>query len=168
MQRLREAAHPRRVSGVRGRIRSGRVRHRLPSGAPSGANAVVGMRLRGPLEAMRAQLQIAHELGGHEMHQVRAGGHLKAGCKLPRDRRAADLRLRLQHQHRTPPRASVAAHTEAIVSAADDDAVVARWRGLAAPRISASCRRSLSTARAALAPGAPMTPPPGWVLEPHM
>ena len=28
--------------------------------------------------------------------------------------------------------------------------------------------RSRSTARAALAPGAPMTPPPGWVLEPHM
>ena len=22
--------------------------------------------------------------------------------------------------------------------------------------------------RAALAPGAPITPPPGWVLEPHM
>ena len=28
--------------------------------------------------------------------------------------------------------------------------------------------RSRSTARAAFAPGAPMTPPPGWVLEPHM
>ena len=30
------------------------------------------------------------------------------------------------------------------------------------------CLKSFSISRAALAPGAPMTPPPGWVPEPHM
>ena len=49
---------------------------------------------------------------------------------------------------------------EAVVAAADDDDV-----GLHAtfPR-----SQSFRISRAAIRPGAPMMPPPGWVAEPHM
>ena len=87
-------------------------------------------------------------------------------ARIRADRRAADLA-------RPPPAPAPAAATreiggadQAVVAAADDDAVVAVSPACAA--LSEARPRSRRISPAALAPGAPITPPPGWVLEPHM
>src|SRR5271166_531290 len=99
------------------------------------------------------------------MHEMRAGGYLKPGCKLARERRAADSGLRLQHEYGASAARQHRGTHQPIVAAADHDAVIAS-RGGWLRHHQCTLPRSLSTARAALAPGAPMTPPPGCVLEP--
>ena len=83
-----------------------------------------------------------------------------------RDGCAAHLRGRLEHQHRPAGLGEVRGAHEAVVTATDHDAVVTVHRLHAAHRITVR-PRSRSTALAAFAPGAPMTPPPGCVLDPH-
>src|SRR5262249_22889916 len=81
-----------------------------------------------------------------------------------------DLRGGLEHEHPAPTAGEIGSAHEAVVTATDHDGVVARaGRGVHDGRASAGCRRrSRRMVWALLAPGAPITPPPGWLLEPHM
>src|SRR5690606_39390360 len=76
---------------------------------------------------------------------------------------AGDL-LRLKHQYTPARKAKPRGGDKPVVARADDDGI----RVHAAAPMSMRRPRSRKTSRAALAPGAPMTPPPGWVEEPHM
>ena len=93
-----------------------------------------------------------------------SGGPSAAKAVVPmdcaRERRAADLRLCLQNQHGSTALRQGGGAYQSIVAGTDDDAVVAVPRGWLCHG-QCTLPRSLSTARAALAPGAPMTPPPG-------
>src|SRR5580658_43215 len=109
---------------------------------------------------MRLELEIAQDIGAQLMDEVRACRDLKARGELARERGAADLGLRLEHEHRAAASCQRRGAYQAVVAGAHHDAIVAFAQ--------CSLPRSLSTARAAFAPGAPMTPPPGCVLEPHM
>ena len=51
---------------------------------------------------------------------------------------------------------------EAVMPGADDHRVIDGGH------FTTPCLKSFRISRAALAPGAPITPPPGWVPEPHM
>src|SRR3984957_18467250 len=83
----------------------------------------------------------------------------KTGPKLPGHRGPTHPFRGLQHQHGTPTASQVGGTHQPIVAAAYDNAVVA-----------AHCDRPKSRriAPAALKPGAPITPPPGCVLDPHI
>src|SRR5262249_31210740 len=82
------------------------------------------------------------------------------GREFTRHSRPTHAGACLQHQHLQAGTSEKAGAAQAVVPGADDDGIV----GIHACSV---MRRSCSTARAALAPGAPMTPPPGWVLDPH-
>src|SRR6478736_5136763 len=92
------------------------------------------------------------------MQQMGARRHPESRREFPRHGRPAQRRRRFEQQHRSAAARQSRGAYQAIMAAADDHAVVAQF----------ALPRSRSTARAAFAPGAPMTPPPGWVLEPHM
>ena len=98
---------------------------------------------------------------------MRAGRNAEAGGEFTRRGSAPHLPGGLQHQHRTAASGERCGAYQSVVAGADHDAIVTGFHLLNAH---AGCilRRSRSTARAALAPGAPMTPPPGCVLDPHM
>jgi len=119
-------------------------------------------------EAMGLECELAREICGHQVQQVRTGGDLEARCKLARDRGAADRGSGLEHEHLAAAAGEVRGAHQSVVTAADHDAVVACAGARHGELPAAGERlRSLRTACAQLAPGAPMTPPPGWVLEPH-
>ena len=115
-------------------------------------------------QAVTRQVELTAQRRRHQVQQVGAGRHREAGRELARHRRTAQLLGGLQQQHRPAAARQVGRANQPVVAAADDDAVVGTATG------GAHCRRPRSRrmASAALAPGAPMTPPPGWVLEPHM
>ena len=62
------------------------------------------------------EVQLAHQIAAHQMHQVGARRHVKAGGELARQRRAADLRLRLEHQHRAAARAPAWPRRQSVVA----------------------------------------------------
>ena len=144
-----------------------------PVGADRERPAVAGQSDRRHLRRREAQAvflerQIVDQLRGHLVQQVRTGGNAIAGRELVRDRRAAHLRRSLQYQHRPASLRQVRGADQAVVTATDHDAVVTCCRRRPHGAHCATARpRSRSTARAAFAPGAPMTPPPGCVLDPH-
>ena len=122
---------------------------------------------RSPAQSVRFQGQLVDHSGGHLMQQVGAGGDAEARRELARHRRSAHAVGRFQHQHPVTGAGQVAGADQAVVTAADDDRVVVRILARRVVHAGSAMRRSRSTARAAFAPGAPMTPPPGCVLEPH-
>ncbi len=81
---------------------------------------------RGELEAVRFKTQLAHQRRGHEMQQMRAGGNAEPGRELARDGRAPHPLGGLEHQHRAPGAREIGGAHQAVVAAADHDAVVAR------------------------------------------
>src|SRR5271165_2362467 len=101
------------------------------------------------------------------MQQVRARRDSKTGCEFARGGSAAEAAVRFEHEHRAAAAGKIVCANQAVVSAADHDAVEFCARRCARD---AHCAlpKSRSTARAAFAPGAPMTPPPGCVLDPHI
>ena len=158
-QRLGEALHLRGI-GLESRcVRSARVLAHPQAGTvrPQRRGRHVARR---PFKPVRRKLQIAQHIGAQLMDKVRAGRDLKPRGELARERGAADLGLRLEHEYRAAAARQRRGANQAVVAGAYHDAIVARAQ--------CSLPRSLSTARAAFAPGAPMTPPPGCVLEPHM
>ena len=120
------------------------------------------------LEAMRAKIELRDQALWHQMQQMGAGGDPIARSELARHRRASDLLRSLKHEHRAATLRKIGGADEAVMTAADHDAVVARTFGHCRRHGQCVLRRSRNTARAAFAPGAPITPPPGWVLEPHI
>src|SRR6476469_4925197 len=100
------------------------------------------------------------------MQQMRAHRSTKPGCELARGRHSAQPLRGFEHQHAAPGARQVGRTGQAVVAATDDDGIV-MLRVLRARTHARALATSRSRARAALAPGAPMTPPPGCVLEPH-
>jgi len=102
-----------------------------------------------------------------KMQEVSDGRDAEARVKLVRRRRAAEPIRRLQHQGLEPGAAEIGRTDETVMPAADDDGVI----GGTVLRLFAHARtralKSFRISRAALAPGAPITPPPGCVPEPH-
>jgi hypothetical protein len=137
-QRLGEALHLRRIGGICGRVRAdaalAQFQRRPVRGQRRGRH-----RSSRPLEAMAAQIEIAHQIRAKLMHEMRASGYVEARRELARDGGAAHLPLRLEHEH-GPAAAGQGGRThESIVACADDDAVVARGRG---SRVRGRCGRS--------------------------
>ena len=122
---------------------------------------------RSPTQSVRFQSQVRNHPGRHLVQQVGAGGDPEARREFARHRRSAHAIGRFQHQHPVTCTGQVAGAYQAVVPAADDDRVVVRSCPSRPAHACSAMRRSRSIARAAFAPGAPMTPPPGWVLEPH-
>ena len=131
-----------------------------PQASAVGSQSRRGHGTRRPFEPMRLELQIAQDISAQLMDDVRACRDLKTRGELARERGAADLGLRLEHEYRAAASCQRRGAYQAVVAGAHHDAIVALAQ--------CSLPRSFSTARAAFAPGAPMTPPPGCVLEPHM
>ena len=96
------------------------------------------------------------------MQHMGAGGDLKAWREFPRYGGAADVVGGFQHQHLPAAAGQIRGADKAVMAGADNNAVVVR-RHARTPR---PISRKIS--RAALAPGAPITPPPGCVLDPHI
>ena len=119
--------------------------------------------LGGELKTVCLKAQIPDQGRRHQVQQVGAGGDLETGGELARDGGATDALSRFEHEHAASAACEVRGAHESVVAAADDDAVVVRARR----RVHWMRPRSRRMAFAELAPGAPMTPPPGCVLEPH-
>ena len=111
------------------------------------------------VEAVARQAKIGDHLGMHEVQDVSAGRHVVAGVDLLGRRRAAGPRARLADHHLAAGLGEIGRADQAVVAAADDHRV---------RHVSSPLAKSSRISRAALAPGAAMTPPPGWVDEPHM
>ena len=136
------------------------------SGAAVATSAVVGMRSAAKRSPCVSRLKILHQ-------RLPASGAA--------DARTADTRKPGANSRVTaaPPTCSAASSTsterpaasqvgrahQPVVTAADHDAVVARRTRRSSLRLAPGRAESR---RAALQPGAPITPPPGCVLEPHM
>ena len=73
----------------------------------------------------------------------------------------------LQDHRPQPGLAQVRSGDKAVVSAADDDRVVAVGLARSRHRYAAFRPRARRTSSAAIRPFAPMIPPPGWVADPH-
>ena len=126
-----------------------------------------GQCLGRPTQAVSLEFQLADELCRHLVEQMCASRDAESGRKLACHGRSAESHRCFQYQHRAARAREQAGAGQAVVPAADDDAVVPRQTGGNGVHAPALMRRSRSTARAAFAPGAPITPPPGCVLEPH-
>ena len=113
---------------------------------------------------MPRQIEIARDGRVQSVQQVRDAGNLVARHELARDGGAADLRCGFQHRDLQAGLREIGGGDQAVVAGADDDRVCLILRGhCTTPRL-----KSFRISCDALAPGAPMTPPPGCVPEPHM
>ena len=88
--------------------------------APERRSAVLG----GERQSVRRQRADRDQRSGHQMQQVRAGRDAKAGRELARDGRPAHAVRRLEHQHRAAGARQIGRADQAVVTGADDDAVV--------------------------------------------
>ena len=121
-----------------------------------------GHGLRRQQQTVTLQAKVLHHALRQSMQQMRAARYAKARRKAARHRSAAHLFARFEHQHFATGARQVQGAGQAVVAGTDHDGI--KTRSHACPRSPKSC----NTERAALAPGAPMTPPPGCVLEPHI
>ncbi len=170
----REAQHARVVSrrGPRGRRRTAcRPRACRPSStrcSPAGRKRD-GLEVRArPLEPVRGELEVARDAGIEQVGEVRAGRHAEARGELARDGGAADLGGGLEHDDFAPGAGEVGGAGEAVVAGADDDDAIAVSHRTSPPARCSDGAGRCRISRAAFAPGAAMTPPPGCVPEPHM
>src|SRR5690348_11674229 len=134
----------------------GSEREMLTIGCESGARQI----RRRELEPMPLECELARETWGQ---QVRTGGDLEAWREFARHRGTAYLGGGLQHEHLAATTGEIRGAHETVVAATNHDAVVARAAACTHESVpSAGPRpRSCRIACAQLAPGAPMTPPPG-------
>ena len=113
-------------------------------------------------EPVLLQLHVAHHAGQNRPRGMRQRRTAKAGMKFISHRRAANLRVALDHQRFVSRLGQIKRRDQPIVTAANDDDVALRPHSYAAPlmsfRISSAARR----------PFAPMMPPPGCVADPHI
>ena len=78
-----------------------------------------------PLEAVRAQFELATDLLIEQVAQVRASRDAESGCKGARDGRAAHSIGSLEHQHFTAGAGQIGGAHQAVVARADDDDALA-------------------------------------------
>ena len=99
---------------------------------------------------------------------MRAAGDAEALRELARDGGAAHLGRGLEHDDFAPGAGEIGGAGEAVVAAADDDDAIPVSHPDQPSGTMFGRRRSIRISRAAFAPGAAMTPPPGCVPDPHM
>ena len=116
-----------------------------------GADVRIG---REHLQPVLAQIHLRPDLLVKQ-HFVRERGTLKSRRDLRSDRPAADLRAAFQHERVHARFRQIERGHQSVVSAADD-------------HYACHATRSARIFIAALRPGAPMIPPPGWVADPHI
>src|SRR5690606_437256 len=161
------APRARAEGGPRGGIGSVVLRQR---GGVVAAQAIVDARVViadnggadvgvGELQAVPFEFEVVDDAPRQSVIEAGGQGH-RAAAEGHRSSRAADRVGTVDHQHPATGPGQVEGAGHAVVAGTDDDGVI--FRG----RVHRPASRMIS--RAALAPGAPMTPPPGWVLEPHM
>ena len=154
-------------SAIRGRdAADGSARRRVIAGDfdPPAVRQESGRagRLQPFAQAQALQAQVAGDARMQGMEQMRHGRDPESRREFPRCRRAARPVVGFQHHDLQPRFGEIGGGNEAVVAGADDGGIVDSAH-FTIPR-----RKSFRISRAALAPGAPMTPPPGWVPEPHM
>src|SRR5207249_5159134 len=113
-------------------------------------------------ETVIGEPQVPDQRGAKAPHCVSHRGDPKAR----RDRRfveaSSDAVPALQDERSHPCPGQIRRADQPVVPGADDYGVI-----LAHPSAHAALLRSLSNSSAAILPGAPMMPPPGWVEEPQ-
>jgi hypothetical protein len=127
-QRLGEAPHARAIHRIGRDIRTRQTGWIHGQRRATGKQGRGRHALRGPFEAMGFQLEFTDQFGGHEMQQMRAARHLKSRREFSCRGCSADARLRLQYEHRTPAARQGGGADQAVMTAADYDAIIARWR----------------------------------------
>ena len=107
-----------------------------------------------------AQVEVLDHGGAQGTEEVGDGRGLEPGMELLRDRRPAQDLAALEHEGGESSAGEQGRRHQPVVPAPDDDDV----------RLHATLPffQSFKSSRAAMRPGAPMIPPPGWVAEPHM
>ena len=119
-------------------------------------------------KAVLGELQILGHGRAQEVQDVGHARHPEAGRDLAGHRGAAKPAGGLEQGHLVAGARQVGGADQAVVAAADDDRRAGiTLRRAHEPRTVGLACRSRSTSRAALAPGAAMTPPPGWAEEPQ-
>ena len=140
------AHHVRRVAAVRVRVARVVTRELAALHVVVGvvAENVAGARdgdaaaVRHDLQAVARQLQIAEDLGPQQAAHVGAVRVDPALLDLAADRRAADPRVALEHQHLEAGAREIGGIGQAVVAGADDDGIVALHR-FAPPAQPARC-----------------------------
>ena len=120
--RMREAQHPRMMTGQRGAVIRGHgpgletavVEHEVLALARQRHGLQVRARR---LEPVRCEVELTPNRRIEQVEQVRARRYAIAGRELARDGRAADAIGGLQHQHLAPAFAKYAAHTRPLCPA---------------------------------------------------
>ena len=110
------------------------------------------------------KVQLLHDRRAEIVQQVRQLRRAQAGGDVDGARGTAHGLGLLDHQDLAAGLGEGGGGDQAVVASADDDGVEAAHAALPVRALPRSRRIS----RAALAPGAAMTPPPGWLDEPHM
>ncbi len=119
-------------------------------------------------EAVGLEIEPRLDLRVPGVQQMRIARRVEAGCDVVSGGGAAQGGALLQDQHLAAGLRQHAGGGQAVVAGTDDDGVEAAHAARSARLLpGAFMPRSRSTSRAALAPGAAMTPPPGWLEEPQ-
>jgi hypothetical protein len=145
--------------GVEARVRASVLR-RDGGQLLAGAGRIGPERERRPVVAQRQHADVRPD----ELEPVALELELRDdGRPQPADRRddavqdAARVLPALHHDDPASGTGKLRGADEAVVAAAGDDGVVAHPRP-----------RDFRSSSAAMRPGAPMSPPPGWAAEPHI
>ena len=109
------------------------------------------------LDAAMFEPHVAHDRRPQRSDRVRQRRTFEPWRDFLGHRRAADDRSTLEHERLQSGFCQIERGREAVVAGADDDDAAHRPAPV-----------SFRMRCAALRPGAPMIPPPGWVADPHM
>jgi hypothetical protein len=108
-------------------------------------------------DELDAQAHVANDGWPHRSNRV-GDRRMKSRRELLGDRAAANHLAPLEHGDVVPRLGEIEGAGQSVVAGTDDENVAHREPAFV----------SLMIRIAALRPGAPMMPPPGWVAEPHM
>ena len=116
---------------------------------------------------MRAEPEVAHDLGAQTSHAVGGNRRAHARSDLLGRQQTAGAAAALENERPQPRLRQVRRRDQAVVAGAHDDRVVSLPRH-ERPQTAFPSRSERRTWSAARRPDAPMIPPPGCVAAPHI